>query len=164
MTDAPGAELTPPVGGLLPRRAARVLLLDGLGRVLLLRGCDPAQPDRRYWFTVGGGQDPGESSRECAVRELFEETGKRAEPEQLVGPVWHEVTRFPFDGLWYEQEQDFFVLRVATWEVDLSRLNDIERATVDESRWWSVPELESTGERIYPPDLPALLRTVEEER
>ncbi len=45
---------------LIPRRAARVLLLDGAGRVLLLRGFDPAMPEHRYWFTVGGGLDDGE--------------------------------------------------------------------------------------------------------
>ena len=41
----------------VPRTGARVLLLDARGRVLLLRGHDPATPDRSYWFTVGGGLD-----------------------------------------------------------------------------------------------------------
>src|SRR5688572_15916571 len=67
--------------GLVPRRAARVLLLDAADRVLLFRGCDPARPAQRYWFTVGGGQDPGGTLTDCAVRELYEETGLRLVPE-----------------------------------------------------------------------------------
>jgi 8-oxo-dGTP pyrophosphatase MutT (NUDIX family) len=145
---------------LVPRRAARVLLFDADGRVLLLRGSDPAQPGHRYWFTVGGGLDVGESVLDAAVRELFEETGLRLAPAELAGPVWHETTRFPFDGQWYEQEQDFFVARVTSWEVDWSGLNDVERASVDAARWWTIEELEGTGELFYPPDLPHLLRTV----
>src|ERR1700741_4782643 len=90
---------------LIPRQAARVLLLDAAGRVLLLRGFDPAMPAHRYWFTVGGGLDDGESMLDAAARELFEETGLRVSPDRLEGPVWHERTRFPFDGHWYVQEQ-----------------------------------------------------------
>ena len=35
----------------IARRAARVILLDATGRVLLLHGCDPARPEHAYWFT-----------------------------------------------------------------------------------------------------------------
>ena len=145
---------------LIPREAARVLLLDAAGRVLLLRGFDPAMPEHRYWFTVGGGLDDGESMLDAAARELFEETGLRVTPDRLEGPVWHERTRFPFDGQWYVQEQDFFVVRVPSWEVDRSGLNDVERASVDGSDWWTAEQLEETGERFYPSDLPRLLRSV----
>src|SRR5262249_4322866 len=116
---------------LLPRRAARVILLDAADRVLLLHGNDPGRPDHVYWFTGGGGPDPGEWMLDAAVRELFEETGLRVPAKQLDGPVWHETTRFPFDGQWYEQEQDFFVVRVTSWDVDWSGLSDYERASFD---------------------------------
>ncbi|MDT4989246.1 MAG: hypothetical protein QOI74_3340, partial [Micromonosporaceae bacterium] len=68
------------------RRAARVLLLDAAGRLLMLRGHDPARPDHRYWFTVGGGIDDGETPVGAAVRELFEETGLRIAPDALGEP------------------------------------------------------------------------------
>src|SRR5690349_3995880 len=119
----------------IPRRAARVLLLDATGRVLLLRGHDPARPDHRYWFTAGGGLDEGETPAAGAARELFEETGLRIAPDVLGEPVHHEVTEFPFDGRWYRQEQDFYLLRVDSWEVDFAGFNAIERATVDAYRW-----------------------------
>jgi 8-oxo-dGTP pyrophosphatase MutT (NUDIX family) len=146
----------------VPREAARVLLLDDAERVLLLRGFDPARPEHRYWFTVGGGLDEGEAVREAAVRELFEETGLRLPASALSGPLWHETTRFQFGGTWYAQEQDFFSARVPApdWRVDFSGLNAIEQASTDGARFWSVEELESTEERFYPADLPKRLRSL----
>jgi 8-oxo-dGTP pyrophosphatase MutT (NUDIX family) len=140
-----------------PRRAARVLLVDAAQRVLLLHGTDPARPDHWYWFTVGGGLDAGESPAEGAARELFEETGLRLTPEAVGEPVHRDITEFPFDGLWYRQEQDFFLVRVDSWEVDFAGHNEIERASVDGYRWWAVEELRATGERFYPPDLADVL-------
>ncbi|WP_326560417.1 NUDIX hydrolase [Micromonospora sp. NBC_01796] len=143
-----------------PRRAARVLLLDGADRVLLFRGWDPARPDHRYWFTPGGGLDPGESPADGAVRELAEETGLRLSVDQVGEPVWQEVTEFPFGGRWYRQEQEFFLVRVPAelaFEVDTAGFDQIERDSIDEHRWWSVAELEATADRFYPTELPALL-------
>lgn len=141
----------------IPRRAARVLLVDAAQRVLLLHGCDPARPDHRFWLTVGGGLDPGEAPVQGAVRELYEETGLRVAPEAAGEPVFHNVTEFPFDGRWYRQEQDFFLVRVDAWEVDFGGHNEVERASVDGFRWWSVDELRATDEPFYPPELPDLI-------
>jgi 8-oxo-dGTP pyrophosphatase MutT (NUDIX family) len=140
-----------------PRRAARVLLVDAAWRVLMLRGHDPARPHHRYWFTVGGGLNAGETPAEGAVRELREETGLRVDLDAVGEPVFHDVTEFPFDGRWYRQEQEFFLVRVDSWEVDFAGHDEIERATVDAHRWWSVEELRATDERYYPPGLPDLL-------
>ncbi|MEV4492733.1 NUDIX domain-containing protein [Micromonospora coxensis] len=140
-----------------PRRAARVLLVDAGGRTLLFSGRDPARPDHRYWFTPGGGLDPGETPAEGAARELAEETGLRLDPAELGDPVGSETVEFPFDGVWYRQEQEFFLVRVASWEVDTAGFDAIERASVVGHRWWTPDELAATDERYYPPDLPALL-------
>ena len=144
----------------LPRRAARVLLVDGQGRVLLFRGFDPAQPGRRYWFTAGGGLDASESSREGAARELLEETGLAVDPARFGEPVWHQVTDFPYDGRWYRQEQDFYALRVDSWQVSVEGFDVEERRSIDGHRWWSLPDLTSTTERFYPGELPALLQAI----
>ena len=146
--------------GVIDRRAARVLLLDPSGRVLLLRGCDPARPEHRYWFTVGGGLEAGESLTDAAVREVFEETGLRIASADLAGPVRSDTVEFPFDGRWYTQIQSFFVVRAEAFTVDLSNLEDDEVTSVDDARWWSAGELAATAERFYPLDLVALLREV----
>jgi len=60
----------------LRRQAARVVLLDPAGSVLLLQANDPADAQKPAWWEIpGGGIDHGESSAEAARRELWEETG-----------------------------------------------------------------------------------------
>jgi 8-oxo-dGTP pyrophosphatase MutT (NUDIX family) len=146
---------------MVDRRAARVLLLDDAGRVLLFRAGDPARPESpRYWFTTGGGMDAGEAAADAAVRETFEETGLRLSPEDLTGPVWHEVVEFSFDGLSYRQSQEFFVARVHEWEVDTTGFVDAEVRSVDAHRWWAEEEIRSATETVYPACLADLLAKV----
>ncbi len=145
-------------GEVRQRRAGRVLVIDATGRVLLLHGFDPARPDEPYWITAGGGAKPGESLAAAAARELREESGIAADAAQLGEPVWHNVSEFSFNGRRFRQEQDYFLLRVGAPEVSLVGLEDEEAAVVDGYRWWTVAELESTGEQFYPAELPALMR------
>ncbi|MGH3660909.1 MAG: NUDIX hydrolase [Micromonosporaceae bacterium] len=141
----------------ISRPAARVLLVDDMQRLLLFRGRDPARPGSRYWFTVGGGVDPPETTRQAAVRELYEETGLSIPEDALGSPVWQNVAQFPFEGRVYRQEQEFFLLRVPRWDVSCELWDEVERRTVDDFRWWAVDELEAADEAIYPIELPALL-------
>ncbi|SNT66325.1 ADP-ribose pyrophosphatase YjhB, NUDIX family [Asanoa hainanensis] len=143
-----------------PRRAARVLLVDDGERVLLFHGVDPRRPSHSYWFTPGGGLSSGEAPVAGAVRELAEETGLVREVADLGEPVFQETTEFPFDGVWYRQEQEFFLLRVPTWQVDTAGFDQIEQDSITEHRWWSIEELERTKERYYPDELTAVLRRV----
>ena len=138
------------------RRAARVLLVDRDERLLLLRGGDPAQPGLRYWFTPGGGLDPGESPAQGAARELFEETGLRVDPAELGEPVWHQVTEFTYENRWYRQDQEFYLLRVPQWQVDTA---GFAADAIEEYRWWTADDMAGSTELIYPEDLAGLLRS-----
>jgi 8-oxo-dGTP pyrophosphatase MutT (NUDIX family) len=142
------------------RQAGRVLVVDAEGRVLLLHGFDPARRDEPYWFTVGGGAEPGESLAEAAARELAEETGIVTTAADLGEPVWHEVAEFGFDGRRYRQEQDFFLLRVDAPPVTADGLDNEEAAVIDGHRWWSAADLEATSESFFPRELPGLLRAL----
>ena len=56
------------------RHSARAILLDGQGRLLLIKRTRPGQPP--YWTAPGGGIEESDSSVEAALhRELAEELG-----------------------------------------------------------------------------------------
>ena len=141
------------------RMAARVLVMDADGAVLLLCGHDPAQPDRgAWWFTPGGGLEAGEDPRRAARRELFEETGLAV--DDLDEPVHERRTEFDFDHVHYEQHEHFFCARVARFDVDNSHWSELERRVLDGARWWTRAELETTNEMIYPENLAEILARV----
>lgn len=147
----------------LPRPSARVLLVDAEHRLLLFNGHDPGRPDSRWWFTVGGGVEQGEDLRSAALRELVEETGLRLAESDLVGPMWRRRVVFSFDGRAYDGEEWFFLADLSgngdevEIRIDTSGFTDVETSTVDGHRWWSVDELRTTEETVYPVQLPTLL-------
>jgi 8-oxo-dGTP pyrophosphatase MutT (NUDIX family) len=126
--------------------------------VLLLFGFDPADPGHPFWFTVGGGAEPGESFAEAAARELREEVGITVGVSELGDPVWQRVADYGFAGMRFRQKEEYFLLRVASSAVSLDGMDQLERQTVTAYRWWSPPELESLAEPIKPAELPGLLR------
>ncbi len=59
-----------------------VWVYDGNGNVLLTRRA-PEKTFAGTWENSGGAAQAGENSRQAIARELFEETGIRAEPEEF---------------------------------------------------------------------------------
>ena len=59
-----------------------VWVYDGLGHFLLTRRAK-GKSFAGTWENSGGAVQAGETSREAIARELFEETGIRAEPEEF---------------------------------------------------------------------------------
>jgi 8-oxo-dGTP pyrophosphatase MutT (NUDIX family)/2'-5' RNA ligase len=143
----------------IDRVAARVLVIDDEGAVLLLQGRDPARPDRgTWWFTPGGGLDEGETSAAGARRELLEETGLAI--ADLGEVVFHRVARFDFEHVHYRQEEDFFCVRVARFAIDDAGWSDVERRSVLGHRWWTPAELATTDQTIFPETLADLVRDI----
>lgn len=138
------------------RVAARVILIDATGSTLLFRGGDPHRPeDGSWWFTPGGGVEDGESLEQAARREVAEETGVLL--GDLGDPVWFRDVEFSFESTQYLQQEHFFVARVPRREPDPAGWTDVERRVVAGHRWWSLSELRSTAERVYPEQLVDLL-------
>ena len=59
-----------------------VWVYDGRGNVLLTRRA-PGKSHAGTWENSGGAAQAGENSRQAIARELFEETGIRANPEEF---------------------------------------------------------------------------------
>lgn len=138
----------------LERDAARVLLLDGRDRVLLV--AHRASPEGTVWTAPGGGVRPGEGHHAAATRELAEELGLDAQ----VGPwVWSRRVGFVYAGVHLLQAERWFLTRVASYDEAGAPLDD---PGLVGARWWTLEQLRATAETLAPgalaDHLAALLR------
>jgi hypothetical protein len=67
--------------------------------------------------------------------------------------VWTRRFEFSFDGVLYDQDEVFFLLRVQGHDVDDSRHTPLERRYLSGHRWFSVADLATFDELVAPPDL-----------
>jgi len=141
------------------RAGARVVVLDGAERVLLLRGRDPAQPGGQpWWFTPGGGLNLGETAEQAARRELLEETG--LDPVDLTPLPWWRKVEFDFAGQRYQQEERYFLAHVNDTAVHRNDITDLEREVLIGHRWWHLPDLATTKDTVYPRRLASLVAAI----
>jgi 8-oxo-dGTP pyrophosphatase MutT (NUDIX family) len=154
-----GPDWTAGPDGVLYRRGARLIVLDEDDRVLMMLGHDVDNPGRRWWFTPGGGIDPGESAVDAAVRELLEETGLHLDAAEVVGPVATRSAVFDFYRRAVRQDEEFFLARVdRPGEMVTDGWTDVERAFMDDVRWWELDALEAVDVEVFPAQFVALVR------
>jgi ADP-ribose pyrophosphatase YjhB (NUDIX family) len=136
------------------RPTVRVLVLAGtadLTRVLLFRAYDG------YWFPPGGGLEGMETYEEAAHRELAEETGLTGVG---IGPhIWNRRDVFEWRGGMLDVRERWYLARIPdVVHVDSTGWTPEEREDLTAHRWWSLPELEETTERLVPRSLAGLVR------
>ena len=133
----------------LRRPAARVVLLDREGRVLLIHAEDPIDPYKPDWWEIpGGGMGWHEDSGEAALRELHEETGI---PGVEMGPcVWVQQTEYTFAGYHFESDDRIHVAWCDGGEYNPQGLEALEAAAFMGARWWSVDELAADASPTVP--------------
>ena len=138
------------------RRAGRVIVLDPDDRVLLLR-YDEDPPAGRHWATPGGGLDPGESYVAAASRELAEETGW--DDVALLGEVHQHMRLIMHMGRPLRQHERLFLARTSQARRALGDVAAMHACDgIAAWRWWTLDELDTTAELVWPRGLAALIR------
>ncbi len=140
------------------RPAARILLLDGEGRVLLFRFHLPGR--EAYWATPGGAVDPGEGFAACARRELREETGLDMDCGTEVARRLAEFVTF--EGVPVRADERYFLVRADAPEIVASGHSALERLVMREWRWFTRAELAAPDEPIFPENLLDMLDGTED--
>ncbi len=99
----------------IDRHGARCIVVDEQDAILFIGGF--ATPERSArWILPGGGIDPGETMRDAAARELYEETGLRVDPAALTGPVARQLYQKVRADETFTQENHFFFIRVERFD------------------------------------------------
>ena len=135
------------------RPAARILLVDGAGRVLLFRFVAGDRPP--FWCTPGGAVDPGESYAAAARRELMEEVGL----DRDCGPevAGRHVEFRTIEGAEVSADERWFRVDVDACDVSDAGHTALERRVMTSWRWFDPAELADWPEQIWPADLATML-------
>jgi len=144
------------MNGLPVRLAARVVLLDPDDRVLLMR-YDDGPPNGSHWTTPGGGLNDGEDFPAAALRELAEETGWSDIP--LGAEVLRRAWTMEHSGRLVQQRERLYLARTGPAGREIQGVDSMHATDgIAAWRWWTLAELDSTTETVWPTGLATVIR------
>jgi len=91
------------------------------------------------------------------VRELWEETGLTVTGADLVGPLLTRTVVHGYSDKVVDQVEVFYTVRVPAFEVDTAAHTEEEQLTVADIRWWTLTDLATTADDVWPRDVLAVL-------
>ena len=143
--------------------AVRVLLLNDDNQMLLISVQNPnvttidGNGYRRFWVTVGGEIEGGESIQEAALREIHEETGLIKDVIELGPIVWTGQIDLVLNGKPTRQKEIFIVAKTKQRKVCLANITEFEKTFVDGLDWFSFEHIKKSNEIIFPVVMPEYL-------
>ncbi|EFE94555.1 NUDIX hydrolase [Serratia odorifera] len=142
------------------RPAARLLVIDSAGKVLLFRfrHRTGALAGNIYWATPGGGVESGETFEQAASRELQEETGLIT--NEMTYVAQRNFIMSLSSGELVNAEERFYLVRAVSHQIDATHWSTEEKQVIDLHHWWSEDELATTREIVYPTGLAEMLAAI----
>ncbi|QPK94515.1 NUDIX domain-containing protein [Actinomyces sp. zg-332] len=125
------------------RIAGRVIPMTLDGEVLLIKGHDADNLDYSWWFTVGGGTKEKETVSQCAVRELYEETGIKLQScNDLMKLLIVREGKFSFTRhTVYQRDYIYIALLDEKISINTTNFTLNEKNVIDDVKWWNISEL-----------------------
>ncbi len=103
-----------------------------------------------YWVAIGGSMHDGESIEDTAFREILEETGLQPSLIQLGPVVWFGEFDLMINRVKTRIKQRYIVAHTSNSKVTLDQLTNEEKSIVKDLKWFSLAEVRSCKETIYP--------------
>ncbi|NGX46779.1 MAG: Bifunctional AAC/APH [Chlamydiae bacterium] len=138
------------------RYTARAILINEQKQILLMKiedniTIDASRPDDHFWVTIGGTIEKGEDEIQALTREIQEETGiGNFAIGKLVFYGEHTLLFHHFPVRHFEK---FYFVYIEEERTHQGNLTENEKRVFRDIRFWSIQQLLSADEVVYPRSL-----------